>query len=265
VNNNLQVFHCESPKFSIITVVLNGEKYLEQTIKSVITQYNTNYELIIIDGGSTDRSVDIIQKYDKQIAKWISEPDSGIYNAMNKGLKFAQGDLISFLNSDDYYLPDTLFKVAQTANKIYADIYHGNVMKLPRHDNIEKAIAVKATNNIRSLGKGEYIYQPATFMRNDIFRKIGMFNEKLRIVSDYDFFLRAEKNRCSFHHIDQTLTVFRTGGISTSYKSYIEGFHLLRYYGTFNDYTKNLKLLIRSYVNHKKRGLSTILRSALNK
>jgi glycosyltransferase involved in cell wall biosynthesis len=252
-----------SPYFSIITVVLNGEKYLDQTIKSVIDQHNVNYELIIIDGGSTDRTLDIIHKYNNHITKWISEPDHGIYEAMNKGIKFSTGDFISFLHSDDYYLPDTLYRVAQIANKTYADVYHGNVMIMSRNDDIEKARLFKPTHDIKSLGKGGSIYQPATFVRKNIFARIGIFNEKFRIVADYDFFLRAEKNYCSFHHIDEILTVFRAGGVSDTYESYIEAFHLLKYYGKPKDYLNNTVLLIKAYSNHLKSRLARYIRSIL--
>ena len=88
---------------SIITVVFNGEKYLEETIKSVINQTNKNFEYIIVDGGSTDRTLDIIKKYDQQIDYWISQEDKGIYDAFNKGLKLVSGDVIGIVNSDDTY------------------------------------------------------------------------------------------------------------------------------------------------------------------
>ena len=103
------------PLISVITVVLNGEKYLEESILSVIKQTYENVELIIIDGGSTDKTLNIIRKYENSIDFWISEQDSGIYNAMNKGIKLSTGDFIGFVGSDDYLYLDTLEKLAKVA------------------------------------------------------------------------------------------------------------------------------------------------------
>ena len=99
------------PKVSIITVVFNGAQYIEQTIKSVINQDYNNIEYIIIDGGSTDGTQEIIKKYEKDIAFWISEKDTGIYSAMNKGWRKSTGDIIAMLNADDYYLEGAISKV----------------------------------------------------------------------------------------------------------------------------------------------------------
>ena len=99
-------------RISVITVCFNSKETLEQTIKSVVGQEYEDKEYIVIDGGSTDGTVDILKKYAEQIAFWLSEPDEGIYDAMNKGIKHATGDVIAFLNSDDWYEPDTLTRVA---------------------------------------------------------------------------------------------------------------------------------------------------------
>ena len=102
---------------SIITVVLNAEKTIEKTIKSVISQSYKNFELIIIDGGSTDGTIDVIRKYNNKISYWISEKDKGIYYAMNKGIKKSSGNIIGILNSDDYYLKNALKTVNEYFNK----------------------------------------------------------------------------------------------------------------------------------------------------
>ena len=98
----------KEPLFSIITVVYNGEKFLEKTIASVVNQSCKNFEYIIIDGGSTDKSLDIIRKYEKKIDYWVSEKDNGIYDAFNKGMIVSKGEFIGFINSDDIYKKDAL-------------------------------------------------------------------------------------------------------------------------------------------------------------
>ena len=115
----------DKPMISIITVVFNGEKYLEQTIQSVINQTYDNVEYILIDGGSTDGTVDIIKKYGVQIDYWISESDSGIYDAWNKGLSLATGDIIGFCNADDFYEQTTLVKIEQSLKKILFKLHMG--------------------------------------------------------------------------------------------------------------------------------------------
>ena len=113
------------PLVSIITIVYNGENYLEQAINSVVQQSYQNIEYIIIDGGSTDQSISIIKKYESKIRAWISEPDKGIADAFNKGLARASGDVIGFINADDWYEPDAVQKVVENING--ADIVYGDL------------------------------------------------------------------------------------------------------------------------------------------
>ena len=114
----------DKPLISIITVVYNGEKYLEETIQSVINQTYDNVEYIIIDGGSTDGTVDIIKKYEDQIDYWVSEKDTGMYNALNKGFSCAQGDYLGWLNADDTLFPNA-FKDINTVFKSFPDVQIG--------------------------------------------------------------------------------------------------------------------------------------------
>ena len=104
----------DNPLISVVTAVYNGEKFLEQAINSVLNQSYDNFELIVIDGGSTDGTLDIIKKYDKQINYWVTEPDHGLYDALAKGFSFASGDIFSWLNSDDIFYPWAFEKVAET-------------------------------------------------------------------------------------------------------------------------------------------------------
>ena len=116
-----------NPLVSIITVVYNGEKHIEQTINSVLNQTYSNIEYIIIDGDSTDNTLNIIKKYEDKIAHFISEKDSGIYNAMNKGLALTKGEIISILNADDYYFENTLQQVVDIFSTSQSDIVYGNM------------------------------------------------------------------------------------------------------------------------------------------
>ncbi len=253
------------PYFSIITVVLNGEKHLEQTINSVLNQDYADYEYIIVDGGSTDGTLGIIQKYEDRITKWISEKDSGIYEAMNKGIRFAKGDFVSFLNSDDFYLPGTLQKVADIIRNNNADIYHGNVLILDDKNTIADATLGHHTGDVTSLGIGGFLYQPSAFTKKIVFDRIGFFNDKLKIVSDYDFFLRASKHNFLFYRIEEPLTAFRSGGISDSYKSFFEAYHLFKYYGKPLNYFNNTVLLTKSFLSYYKRILTTHMRKLLTR
>ena len=123
------------PLISVITVVLNGEKYLEEAILSVVKQTYDNVEYIIIDGGSTDKTIDIIRKYEHLIDYWISEKDNGLYNAMNKGIALSRGEFIGFVGSDDYLHLDTLEKLAKVAKKQTIDFTVGpvNMIKKIKH------------------------------------------------------------------------------------------------------------------------------------
>ena len=118
------------PLVSVITVVLNGEKYLEQTIKSVLSQTYNNIEYIIIDGQSKDKTLDIIKKHETKIDYWLSEKDGGIYYAMNKGIANANGDIIGILNADDFYSQDTILNVVNTFLNTDADVFHGDIIFL---------------------------------------------------------------------------------------------------------------------------------------
>ncbi|HKC67578.1 MAG TPA: glycosyltransferase family 2 protein, partial [Bacteroidia bacterium] len=116
-----------NPLVSVITVVYNGAKHLEQTINSVLDQEYKNVEYIIIDGGSADGTIDIIKRYEDKVDYWQSERDGGIYFAMNKGISLAKGELIGILNADDFYLPDTVRKVVDADKFAKADIYYGDM------------------------------------------------------------------------------------------------------------------------------------------
>jgi glycosyltransferase involved in cell wall biosynthesis len=216
----------KNPKISIVTVVFNGVQYIEQTIKSVISQNYNNIEYIIIDGGSNDGTQEIIKKYESDLAYWVSEKDSGIYNAMNKGWKKATGDVIGILNADDYYLDGTLFKIAQMFDKFNADIVYGNLTKL--RDIGDKTYFREEFPNLSNMERAMGVFHPSSFVLRKVYEELDGYNEKYQLSSDYDFVLRAYKANYKFEYINESLTVFRIGGVSnTNCSSYKEGYQIL--------------------------------------
>ena len=217
------------PLISVITVVLNGEKYLEEAILSIIKQTYNNIEFIIIDGGSTDRSLDIIQKYENNIDLWISEKDSGLYNAMNKGIALSSGDFVGFVGSDDYLYLNTLEKLAKAAQKETIDYTVGPVDIIRENGQPKEKILVLPN----FLMQNRFIFDMAThhlsfYVSRKIINKIGNFDENFNIRSDYDMTINvisASKN--NFNFVD-SVGGFREGGISGSYQSYFESYNILR-------------------------------------
>ena len=160
-----------NPKISIITVVFNGEKFLEETIQSVISQTYDNIEYIIIDGGSTDGTIDIIKKYEDKLSYWISEPDGGIYNAMNKALKISTGDGILFLNAGDYFVGSVITKSITVP--CFLPVKYVNYFG--------KLIKIKI--------KSHYFGLPTSHQGIDFENKEIKYNLSYEVASDYDYFL----------------------------------------------------------------------------
>ena len=202
-----------SPVISILTIVFNGEKYLEQTILSVLKQTYAHVQYIIIDGGSTDQSPDIIKKYEKDIYCWISEKDKGISDAFNKGIARATGDIIGIINADDWYEPDALERVADQMDD--ADICFGDIQlwQKDRKELIQKG-------NFKLLNKEMTINHPTVFVKRKIYETYGGFDLRYRCAMDYDLMLRFKINKCRFLYLPHTLANMRWGGLSdTSWKT----------------------------------------------
>lgn len=196
-----------NPLVSIITIVYNGEKYLEQTIQSVLAQTYRNIEYIIIDGGSTDGTLGIIKRYNPQLAYWISEKDKGISDAFNKGIDKATGDIIGLINADDWYEPDTVEK-AVSSIKGY-DVAYGN-LRLWKNEKPD----VIFTGNHNFLQKEMTINHPTVFVKRQCYLNYGLFDIDYKYAMDYDFLLRLYNKACSFIHIPSVLTNMRWDGAS---------------------------------------------------
>jgi glycosyltransferase involved in cell wall biosynthesis len=177
-------------KFSIVTPSFNQGLFLEQTIDSVLSQ-NVDVEYIVIDGGSKDNSVEIIKKYAKHLAYWVSEPDQGQSNAINKGLKRATGDLANWLNSDDYLQPNALKKIEEhfCDPKINVVAGQGNIIEGSRVLKRSTGTDVYENNLAKTVGWAR-IDQPETYFRKKIFDELGFLNEQLHFIMDKEFWIR---------------------------------------------------------------------------
>lgn len=195
------------PKISVITPSYNQARFIEQTIRSVLLQGYPKLEYIIIDGGSSDGSREIIRKYEPWLAYWVSEPDSGQSNAINKGFKRATGDALCWLNSDDYYLPNTLLTVgALLAEGAGAFALTGHCLKVYPDGRPMARLEGRYENRRRLMQfwKGYQMHQPATFWRREVFEKIGWLNEDLDLIMDFDYWVRISKH-FDFVNVDRAL------------------------------------------------------------
>lgn len=198
-------------KISIITVCFNAEKYIEQTIKSVIEQKDCDVEYIVIDGASTDNTPDIIKQYGAGITIWISEPDDGIANAMNKGVQLATGDYLLFLHADDYFADVDVVSKALSYMTSNADIYAFDVIYKTRCKEVRKRTR---PFGVRTYFKTPVMHQGA-FCKKELFEQVGGFDDSLAIAMDYDFFYKAYQLGAlmKIHH--QALSIMRDTGISS--------------------------------------------------
>ncbi len=210
------------PKFGIITINYNNRIGLMNTINSVHDQSYNDFEHIIIDGGSDDGSAGIIDGHKKKFSYWISESDSGVYNAMNKGIKKAAGDYLLFLNSGDVF-EDT--KVLQDISNVMTDnldLYYGDLLFV---GNGESKLQTYPKELSFSYFKNRSLGHPACFIKRELFERVFYYNENLKIASDWEFFICAVcKFNASYKHISRVIAKFDTNGISSndSYKTLIK-------------------------------------------
>lgn len=180
-----------SPLVSIITPSYNQAGYLEQTICSVLEQDYQNIEYIVMDGGSTDGSVDIIRKYANRLAYWESGIDSGQANAINKGLRIAKGDILGWINSDDLLEPDAITRVFKCFyEKPESALVYGAIIKINEQGNPLNTHVPNIIHNLKDLLINPQVVQPGSFWQRRIMEKIGLLNETLHYVMDYEYWLR---------------------------------------------------------------------------
>lgn len=201
------------PLITIVTVVRNGEKTLERTIKGVINQTYKNIEYIIIDGNSTDKTLDIIKKYENKIDYWMSEPDKGIYDAMNKGILLAKGEYIQFLNSDDYFVSnESLRNIVRFLDK-KVDIFSCRVSIGEKGRFL--SYFPKKILNLNNLKKGNTLAHPATFMKKKVFVELDYFNTNYKIASDYDIICKCFLGGYNILQDNHVIVQFDLSGISS--------------------------------------------------
>ena len=205
-------------KFTIITVCYNSEKYIEHAIKSVLGQTYRDIEYIIIDGNSTDHTLEIVNRYSHSISKIISEPDNGIYDAMNKGVEQANGDVIGFLNSDDIYINNQVIEevnnlfIKKKISSIYADLFYVN------RANTNKIVRKWSTGRyvVGSFKKGWHPAHPTFFVKKNIYKQYGGFNLVLKLAADFELMLRfLEKHQISNFYLNKALIKMRLGGATS--------------------------------------------------
>jgi len=173
-------------KISIITINYNNKKGLEKTVQSVVSQTQRDYEFIIIDGGSTDGSKELIECYSDRLYYWVSEPDTGVYNAMNKGIKAATGDFVIFMNSGDFFYENTVLEKVEPLLVNEFDIYYGDNYKIKPHSKRKKTYPEKLSF---SFFYSSCINHQSTFIRRQLFFDYFLYNETFKIISDWEFFV----------------------------------------------------------------------------
>jgi glycosyltransferase involved in cell wall biosynthesis len=197
------------PKLSIITINYNNDKGLKKTIESALSQTFTDYEYIIIDGGSTDESVDIIKANADKIHYWVSEKDAGVYNAMNKGILKATGEYCYFLNSGDYlWSADVLERVFKESNSeaiVYGNMINGRTQQLNLGPHPLSFYDLFINT----------IYHQSAFIKRSLFDKIGLYSEHFKVVSDWEFFIKALcLEHCSYKYVNVDVALYEVGGLS---------------------------------------------------
>jgi len=232
-------------KLSIITINKNNATGFEKTIQSVISQTNKDFEYIVIDGSSTDGSAEIIKKYSYGINYWISEPDTGIYNAMNKGIRKAQGEYCLFLNSGDYLVSSaTLQEVLIEINNIPpADIFYSNMITTNG-----TVVNYPAPLTINHFLNGTISHQNSLIKRS-LFLEHGLYNEELYIASDWEYFLKEYWiYKSKFSHINTNISVFDTNGIGSRYSLERFNENLTIFRNVFQELSEPI---IDSYIYHR--------------
>ena len=229
-------------KITIITVTYNSSKTLKDTLESVLKQNYTNYEHIIVDGLSKDNTIEIVKEYETKYngkLKYISQKDSGLYDAMNKGIKMATGDIIGILNSDDIYAHENvLHKIVEKFKETNCDGTYANLIFM---DEETMSKPKRIWNSPKGkLENGWHPAHPTLYLKKEVYDKIGLFNLNYRIAADYDFMIRVMKeNTIKLNYIDDYIIYMRSGGTSTA---------------GIKGYMKNLKeanlVLKNNYIKH---------------
>lgn len=202
------------PLVSIVTVCYNAGESLPATIASVAAQTCSDYEFIVVDGGSGDCSLDVLRANNAYIDRWSSAHDEGIYDAMNKGADMASGAYLAFLNADDRYTVDAIAQVQNALQRDSPDVLHGNMIKV-------RLLEGKAFERLEKpqpdmMPKAMGIFHPATFVRREVFAAAGGYDTTYKLAADYALFLKLWQEGKCFTHLDAPLAYFSLGGASNA-------------------------------------------------
>ena len=236
-------------KISIITVVWNNKETIQDAVNSVLNQTYKNIEYIIIDGASTDGTIEIIQSYGDKISKFISEPDGGLYDAMNKGIELSNGDIVGMLNSDDFYIDEFVIEnvikefEAKDVDSVYADLVYVNP------GNLDKVVRFYDSSYFspENFAYGWMPAHPTFFVKKEIYERYGVFRTDLKIGADFDILVRfLYIYNISFSYMREVLVKMRTGGVSTSFNSiWINNIEQLRVCRDHNIDTNIFKIFLK--------------------
>lgn len=234
-------------RISIITVSLNIVDAIELTLRSIVSQTFQDFEWIVIDGSSTDGTIDVINKYSERINVFISEPDGGPYDAMNKGIIRATSDYLIFINGGDYIeSPTTLEKIFY--HKLCADIIYGNIITIDRYGH--HFLMVLPSKITKSFHYRKTLPHQSTIIKRSLFKDIGLYDTSYKIAADYDFTMKALfKYKSTTQYIKETFSVFSSGGISSDSIKREKEKNIIRK-KTFK-YTQ--RILLHLYVDMKKK------------
>jgi len=197
------------PKITIVTPSYNQGQFLEETIQSVLGQCYPNLEYMVMDGGSTDNSVEVIKKYEKHLAYWVSAKDGGQSAAINAGFGRATGDILGWLNSDDMYLPGALHCVAGRLNPAHSEIVFGNCLHIREDSRATYGSDVEASHQRESLAVCDYIIQPSSLWTKAAWDTVGLLDDSLTYSFDWEWFLRAQEKNIAFLPISKYLSLYR--------------------------------------------------------
>ena len=206
-------------KLSIITVVYNNKETIRDAIESVLSQTYKDIEYIIVDGASSDGTVEIIESYGDKISKFITEPDNGLYDAMNKGLALATGDVVGILNSDDFYVDEFVIeKVVKVFEEKEVDSLFADLVYV-KPDNLDKIVRHYDSSHFTP-AKFAYGWMPAHptfFVKREMYERYGLFKTDYIIAADYELLVRfLYRHKVSYYYLQEVITKMRTGGVSTN-------------------------------------------------
>lgn len=252
--------------FTIITVSYNSEKTIERTIQSILAQTYTDFEYLIIDGASQDGTLDVVRKYESKFGgrlKWISEPDKGIYDAMNKGIQMAKGEILGIVNSDDWLERDALETIAnyQLQSGTFRDVIYCGWVNFHYLDGTIQTM--KTDHRMLQSKAKKYrmggIRHPAVFVPKCVYEKYGMFDERIKVSADTDLILRFYFGGVKFLYPQKVLSNMSDGGVSNKYsmrpnndyKQILSKYPINKLKFMYYIYSANLRNIIKSIVPSK--------------